>query len=76
MRARKEPLERIAHSGSERADRVLKAKELLAVMAGYSFRESARQAGCRFRNSVSQLVVNFTSTLSDQETGSYECHLI
>lgn len=70
MRLRKEPLrpltederqalERIAHSGSERADRVQKAKELLAVIAGCSFRESARQAGCRSRNSVSQLVVRF-----------------
>jgi transposase len=83
MRARKESLrqltedehqvvERVAHSGSERADRVLKAKELLAVMEGYTYRESAHQAGCRSRNSVSHLVVRFNRegvSALDRRTG-------
>lgn len=70
MRARIEPLrqltqeerqavERLAHSGSERADRVLRAKELLAVTEGCTYREAAHQAGCRSRDSVSHLIVRF-----------------
>lgn len=52
-------LERTARSGSERADRMLKAKELLAVAAGSTYRQAARQAGCRSRDAVSHLVVRF-----------------
>jgi hypothetical protein len=70
MNPRKEPLralaeeerrvlERVAHSGSERADRVLKAKEILAVAAGCTYQQAAHQAGCRSQDAVSHLVVRF-----------------
>ena len=67
-------LEHIAHSGSERADRMLKAKELLAVMEGYTYRESAYQASCRSRDSVSHLVARFNREgISALDGRSGEC---
>ena len=53
-------LERMARSSHERADRVLKAKELLAVATGSTYPQAAKQAGCRSRDAVRQLVVRFT----------------
>jgi transposase len=52
-------LERIARSGRERADRVRRAKELLAVEAGGSYQQAARQAGGRSRDAVRHLVMRF-----------------
>jgi transposase len=55
-------LEQIARSGAERADRVARAKELLAVADGVPFTEAARAAGRRSGDAVAALVVRFNAT--------------
>jgi len=49
----------IARAGSERADRVARAKAVLAVAAGASFTAAAQQAGRRSGDGVAKLVVRF-----------------
>src|SRR5215472_17853384 len=51
-------LHRVAKASSERVDTVRRAKALLAVAAGESFTQAARQAGLS-REGVSQLVERF-----------------
>jgi transposase len=55
-------LEQIARSGAERADRVARAKELLAVADGATFAGAARAAGRRSGDAVAALVVRFNAT--------------
>jgi transposase len=55
-------LDQIARSGAERADRVARAKELLAVADGASFAGAARTAGRRSGDAVAALVVRFNAT--------------
>jgi len=52
-------LEQIARAGSERADRVARAKALLAVAAGRRFTDAARAAGRRSGDAVAKLVARF-----------------
>jgi len=52
-------LERITRAGSERADRVARAKALRAVAAGASFTAAATAAGRRSGDGVAQLVARF-----------------
>jgi transposase len=52
----------VARSGAERADRVARAKELLAVAAGATFTAAARAAGRRSGDAVAALVVRFNAT--------------
>jgi transposase len=52
-------LQRIARSGSERADRVARAKALLAVAQGTSFTEAAGAAGRKSGDAVAHLVARF-----------------
>jgi transposase len=52
-------LEQIARATSERADRVTRAKLLLAVADGASFTAAAQRVGRRHRNAVAQLVTRF-----------------
>jgi transposase len=52
-------LQRIARSGSDRADRVARAKALLAVSHGASFTEAALAAGRRSGDAVAHLVARF-----------------
>jgi transposase len=52
-------LARVARSPSERADRVARAKALLAVVGGASFTEAARAAGRRSGDAVAHLVARF-----------------
>lgn len=52
-------LQRVARAGSERADRVARAKALLAVADGARFTEAARQAGCRSGDTVCRWVQAF-----------------
>jgi len=70
MRRQKEPLRRlraaersaleeIARAGSERADRVTRAKALLAVAAGKRFTDAARAVGRRSGDAVARLVARF-----------------
>jgi transposase len=54
-------LERVARSGSERADRVARAKALLAVADGAAFTEAARAAGRRAGDAVAHLVERFNA---------------
>jgi len=72
MRRQKEPLRRlraaersaleeIARAGSERADRVARAKALLAVAAGKRFTDAARAVGRRSGDAVSRLVGRFNT---------------
>ncbi len=72
MRRQKEPLRRlraaersaleeIARAGSERADRVARAKALLAVATGARFTDAARVAGKRSGDTVAQLVSRFNT---------------
>ena len=49
-------LEAVARAGAERADRVARAKALLAVAAGARFTEAARAAGRRSGDGVAKLV--------------------
>lgn len=52
-------LEQVARSGAERADRVGRAKALLAVADGATFAASARAAGRRSGDGVAKLVARF-----------------
>jgi transposase len=55
-------LEEVARSGAERADRVARAKELLAVAGGAPFTAAARAAGRRSGDAVAALVARFNAT--------------
>lgn len=55
----RQELERVARAGSERADRVARAKALLAVAGGAAFTEAARAAGRRAGDAVAHLVERF-----------------
>ncbi len=57
--AERTALEQIARAGSERADRVARAKALLAVAEGKRFAEAARAAGRRSGDAVAKLVTRF-----------------
>ena len=57
--AERRALEQIARAGSERADRVARAKALLAVADGQRFTEAARSAGRRSGDAVARLVSRF-----------------
>lgn len=52
----------MARAGSERADRVARAKALLAAAEGASFAAAARQAGRRSGPGVGRLVARFNRT--------------
>jgi transposase len=52
-------LERITRSGSDRADRVARAKALLAVADGAWYEAAARAAGRRSGDAVARLVARF-----------------
>jgi len=52
-------LEQVARTRSERADRVARAKALLAVAAGARFTDAARAAGRRSGDHVAHLVARF-----------------
>jgi transposase len=54
-------LQRIARAGSERADRVARAKALLAVEAGDRFTVAARAAGIRTGDAVARWVARFNT---------------
>jgi Homeodomain-like domain len=54
-------LERVARSASDRADRVARAKQLLAVADGARFTDAARQAGRRSGDAVALLVQRFNT---------------
>ena len=55
-------LEQVARSGAERADRVARAKALLAVADGACFTDAARAAGRRAGDGVAKLVARFNAT--------------
>jgi len=55
-------LEQVARSGAERADRVTRAKALLAVADGAHFTTAARAAGRRSGDGVAKLVARFNAT--------------
>jgi hypothetical protein len=57
--AERSGLEQVARAGSERADRVARAKALLAVAEGKRFTEAARAAGRRSGDAVARLVSRF-----------------
>jgi hypothetical protein len=59
--AERRALEQIARAGSERADRVARAKALLAVAGGQRFTEAARLSGRRSGDAVAHLVSRFNS---------------
>jgi hypothetical protein len=59
--AERAALEQVARAGSERADRVARAKALLAVAAGQSFTAAARAAGRRSGDAVAHLVARFNA---------------
>lgn len=50
---------RITRASSERADRVRRAKAVLAVAAGRSFTGAAQQSGYKSGDSIAQLVARF-----------------
>lgn len=52
-------LERMTKASSGRVDRVRRARALLAVAAGQSFAQAARQAGFRSGTAVADLVARF-----------------
>jgi transposase len=52
-------LQRVARAGAERAERVARAKALLAVADGAAFTEAARAAGRRSGDGVAKLVARF-----------------
>ncbi len=55
----RQELQALARSRSAPADRIARAKEILAVSEGISFREAALHAGHRSRHCVSALVIRF-----------------
>jgi hypothetical protein len=57
--AERAELERVARAGSGRADRVARAKVLLAVADGASFTNAAKAAGRQAGDAVAQLVAGF-----------------
>lgn len=57
--AERETLEQLARATSERADRVTRARLLLAVADGASFTAAAQSVGRRHRNAVARLVTRF-----------------
>jgi transposase len=57
--AERAELEHLAHASSERADRVTRAKLLLAVAVGASFTAAAHTVGRRNGDAVARLVVRF-----------------
>jgi hypothetical protein len=57
--AERAALEEIARAGSERADRVARAKALLAVAAGKRFTAAAQAVGRRSGDAVAALVARF-----------------
>jgi transposase len=59
--AERSGLEQIARAGSERADRVARAKALLAVADGQRFTQAARSAGRRSGDAVATLVRRFNT---------------
>src|SRR5215207_1108891 len=59
--AERAELERVARSASDRADRVARAKQLLAVAAGARFTDAAQQAGRRSGDAVALLVQRFNT---------------
>ena len=59
--AERSALEQLARAGSERADRVARAKALLAVADGQRFTDAARAAGRRAGDAVAQLVSRFNT---------------
>jgi len=59
--AERSALEQIARAGSERVDRVARAKALLAVADGQRFAAAARAAGRRSGDAVAHLVSRFNT---------------
>jgi hypothetical protein len=59
--AERRALEQIARAGSERADRVARARALVAVADGQRFTDAARSAGRRSGDAVAQLVSRFNT---------------
>ena len=59
--AERSALEQIARAGGERAERVARAKALLAVASGRSFTAAARAAGRRSGDAVAHLVARFNT---------------
>jgi len=59
--AERSALEQIARAGSERVDRVARAKALLAVADGQRFTAAARAAGRRSGDAVAHLVSRFNT---------------
>jgi hypothetical protein len=59
--AERAALDQVARAGSERADRVARARALLAVAAGASFTAAARAAGRRSGDAVAHLVGRFNA---------------
>ena len=57
--AERAELKRVARTGSERADRVARARALLAAADGRRFTEAARAAGRRSGDAVGRLVARF-----------------
>ena len=57
--AERTTLEQLARTPSERADRVTRARLLLAVADGASFTAAAQRVGRRHRNAVAELVTRF-----------------
>lgn len=57
----RQALQRIVRSGSERADVVARAREMLAVASGTSYRDAAAGAGRRSAEGVAKLVARFNS---------------
>jgi len=52
-------LERVSRAGSDRADRVARAKALLAVAAGARYTDAAQAAGWRLGDTVADAVARF-----------------
>jgi hypothetical protein len=59
--AERSALEQVARAGSERADRVARAKALLAVADGQRFTDAAHGAGRRSGDAVATLVARFNT---------------
>src|SRR5687767_3890968 len=59
--AERDILQQLARASSERADRVARAKALLAVANGQRFTDAARVAGRRSGDAVAQLVSRFNT---------------
>ncbi len=59
--AERSTLEQVARAGSERADRVARAKALLAVAEGQRFTDAAHSAGNRSGDAVARLVSRFNT---------------